>query len=120
MPQNFESPILDLDEIPEDECKYLPLNCVWTSTSDDVSLTVIKTCLKRTCNSDFCVRLTAYPLGVPNVSKQIDLDDHHLLLRSCAVTHALNLFEVFLEPPLNAYQLEILEELIEYLDLKFY
>ena len=35
MPQKFESTILDLDEIPEGECKHLPLNCLWTITSKD-------------------------------------------------------------------------------------
>ena len=45
MPQKIASPILDLDEIPEDECRHL-LNFLWTKTSKDVSLTIIITCLK--------------------------------------------------------------------------
>ena len=118
MTQNFESSITNLDEIPEDECKHLPLNCLWTITSEDMSLTVIITCLKWTSNYDFCVRVTAYPLGAQNnVSKQVDLDEHHPLLKF--VTDALNSYEVFPELHLNLYQLQILEELKDYLDLKF-
>ena len=88
MRQSFERPIQDLDEIPEDECKRIPLNCNWTITSEDVSLTVIITYLTSTFNYEFCVRVTAYPLGAPIVSQQLDLDDHHPLLRS--LTDALN------------------------------
>ena len=117
MPQKSETLILDLNEMLENECKHLPQNCLWIITSKDTSLTVIITCLKWTVKYDFFVRVTAYRLGAPNVSKQIDLDDHHPLLRS--LTDAFNLYEVFPEPHLYAYQFEILEELIEYLDLKF-
>ena len=118
MPQTFQSLITKLDEIPEKECKHLPLNCLWTPTSQDISLSVIITCLKWTSNYDFCVRKTAYSLGAPNISKQIDLDDCHHLLRP--LTDALNLHEAFPEPHLNSHQNEILEELIEYLQFKFY
>ena len=118
MPLNFGSPIPDLDETLEDECKHLLLNCLWTITSEDASGTVIITCLKWTFNCDFSVRVTAHPQEAPNVSKQIDLDNYHAFLRS--LTDALNLYEVFPQPHLNTYQLEILEELIEHLDLKFY
>ena len=117
MPQKFESLITNLVEIPEEECKHIPLTCLWPITSKDAILTVIITCLKWSFNYDFCVRVTAYPLGAAKVSRQIDIDDHHPLLRS--LTDAFNLYEVFPEPPLNPYQLEVLEELREYLDLKF-
>ena len=83
-------------------------HCIWPITSTDTNLTVIKTCVKRTFNFDFCVRVTAYQLGAPNTSKQIDLDDHHPLLRS--LTDALHLYEAFPEPHLNSHQLEKLEE----------
>ena len=63
MPQKFESLILDLDEIPEDECKDIPLNCPWTVTSKDESVTVIITCLEWTFNYDSYVRVTAHPQG---------------------------------------------------------
>ena len=112
MPQNVESFLLDLDKIPAGECKDIPLSCSWTITSRDGILTVIITCLKWTCNYDFCVRVT----GSPNVSKQVDLDDHHPLLRSS--TDAPNLYKAFPEPQLNTHELDFLEELIEYLDLK--
>ena len=118
MPQNVESLTLDLDNLPGNECKYFPTNCPWTITSKDESLTVTITCLKWTFNYDFCVRVTAHPQGASNVSKQIDLDDHHLLFTS--LTDALNLCEAFPEPYLNPYQIDILEDLINYLDLKIY
>ena len=111
MPKKFENSITHLDELPEEECKHIPLNCISPITSQDTNLTVIITCLKRTINFEFCVRVTAYPLGAPNNFKQIDLDDHHPLLRS--LTDALHLYEAFPEPHLSSHQLEILEELIE-------
>ena len=118
MPQNVGSSTLDLDDLPENECKDIPVNCPWTITSRYESLTVIITCVKRTFSYDFCVRVTAHPQGAPNVPKQIDLDDHHLLLRS--LTDALYIYEVSPERHLNPHRFDILEELIEYLDLKFY
>ena len=117
MPQMFESSITNSDEIHEDECKHLPLNCVWTITSKDASLTAIIICLKWTSNHDLCLRVTAYPLEMPNVSKHIDQDDHHPLLRS--LIHAHKIYEVFSQPHLSPYRFECLEELKEYLDLKF-
>ena len=84
----------------------------------DTSLTVIITCLKKTFYYNFCVRVTAHPLGAPNVLKEKDLHDNHPLLRF--LIDALNLYEVFPEPHINTYQLESLEELLEYLYLKFY
>ena len=112
MPQKFENSILGLDEIPEVEYKHIPLSCLWTLTSNNTSLTVIITCLKWTFNYDFCVQVTAHLLGAPNVLKQLDLDDYHPLLTS--LIDALYLYESFPEPLLNAYQREILEELIGY------
>ena len=111
MPQKLESSITHSDDIPEIEYNHIPINCLWNITSHDTNLTVIITCLKWTFKYEFCVRVTAYPLGAPNISKEIDLDHHHPLLRS--LTDALNLKEVFPEPHLNSHQLEILEELIE-------
>ena len=86
---NVVSLTLVLDNLPENECKHIPLNCPWTMTSKDESLTFNISCLKWTFNYDFCVRVTAHPQGAPSVSKQIHLDDHHPLLRS--LTDALNL-----------------------------
>ena len=101
MLQKLENSITYLDELPEEECKPFPLNCFWPITSEDTNLTVIKTCLKWTFKYEFCVRITAYPLGAPNISKQIDLDDHHPLFRS--LTDALKLYETFPEPYLNSH-----------------
>ena len=118
MPQRLEKSITNLDEIPEEECKHIPLNCLWNITSLNTSLTFIITCLKWTIINDFCVRVTAYQLAAPTVSEQIDTDDHQLLLRS--LTDALNSYEALPEPHLISHQLEVLEELIEYLHFKFY
>ena len=117
MPKMLESSITHLDELSEEECKHIPLNCIRPITAHDTNLTVIITCLKWTFNFEFCVRVTAYQLGAPNISKQIDVDDHHPLLRS--LDDALHLYEALPEPHLNSHQLEILEELMEYLHFKF-
>ena len=117
MPLKFESLINYLDELPEEECKHFRLNCIWPITSQDTNLTVIITCLKWTFSLENCVRVTAYPLEAPNISKQMDLDDHHPLLRS--LTDALHLYEAFPKPHLNSHQLEHLDELMEYLHFKF-
>ena len=116
MPQKFESSITHLDELPEEECKHIPLNCICPNTSQDTNLTVIIICLKWTFNLEFCVRVTAYPARAPNISKQIDLDVHHPLLRS--LTDEIHLYEAFSEPHLTSHQLEHLEELMEYLYFK--
>ena len=111
MLQKFEISLTHLDELPEEQCKHIPLNGLWPITPQDLNLTVVITCLEWSFNYEFCVRVTAYPLGTPNFSKQIDLDDHHPLLRS--LTNALNLYEVFPELQLNSHQLVISEELME-------
>ena len=82
MPKKIEGSKTHLDELPEEECRHIPLNCIWPITFRDTNLTVIITCLKWTFNLEFYVRVTAYQRGAPNISKQIDLDDHHPLLRS--------------------------------------
>ena len=117
MPKKLKSSITHLDDLPEEECKHIQLNCIWPITSQDTNPTVIITCLKWTFNFEFCVRVTAYQLGAPNISKKIDLDDHHPLLRS--LTDAHHLYEAFAEPHLTSRQLESLEGLIEYLLFKF-
>ena len=117
MPQNVGSLILDLDKIFEDECKHTPLTWPWTITSNNESLTVIITCLKWTLNNDFSVRVTAHPQGAPIVSKQIDLDDHHPLLRP--LRDVPNLCEAFPAPQLSTHHIHILGELMEQLNLKF-
>ena len=117
MPQKLESLTRRLDQLPKEECKHIPLNCLWPINSPDTNLTVIINCLKWTFNYELCVRVTAHPLETPDISKRIDLDNHHPLLRS--LTDALNFFEAFPETHLKSHQLEILEELMEYLHFKF-
>ena len=117
LPKKFESSITRLHELPEEECKHIPIYCIWPITSQVTNLTVIITCLKWTFIFEFCVRVTTYPLGAPNISKQINLDDKHPLLRS--LTDAIHLYKTFLEPHLNSHQLAILDELIEYLHFNF-
>ena len=88
MPQNVGNLTQGLDQIPEDECKHIPLNFPWTITSKHENLTVTRPCLNWTFNYDICVRVTTHPQGAPNNWKQINLHDHHPLLRS--LTDALN------------------------------
>ena len=64
------------------------------------------------------MQVTAHPQVAPNILKQTVLEDHHPLLRS--LTDALDLYEAFPEPYFNTHQPGISEELLEYLDLKFY
>ena len=115
MPQKLDSSALDKE--PKNEWKHVPLNCPWIITSKDETLTVIITCLKWTFNYDFWVRVTVHPEGNSGISKQTDLDDHHPLLKY--LSDALSQYEAFLEPHLSSFQLELLDELIDYLDLKF-
>ena len=111
MPKKIESSITHLDDLPEVECKHIPLKCIWPITSQDTNQTVIITCLKWTFNFEFCVHVTTYQLGATNIPKQIDLEDIHPLLRS--LTDAFHLYEAFPEPHLNSHLLESLEELME-------
>ena len=53
MPEKSESSITHLDELPEEECNHIPLNCIWPITSQDTNQTVIITCLKWTFNFAF-------------------------------------------------------------------
>ena len=115
MPQKLDNS--PLDKIPENESKHVPLNCPWIITSEDETLTVIITCLKWTFNYDFWIRVRVHPERKSEISKQIDLDDQHSLLKS--LSDALSLYEAFREPHLNSFQLQILDELIDYLNLKF-
>ena len=88
MPKKLEGSVTHLDEQSEEECKHIALNFLWTITSQATSLTVIITCFKWTFNYEICVRVTAYPLEAPNIFKQVDLDDHHPLIKS--LTDALH------------------------------
>ena len=72
MPQKLDNFPLDWDKIPENECKHVPLNCPWTTTSKDETLTVIITCLKLTFNYDFWIRVPVHQEGKSESSKQID------------------------------------------------
>ena len=45
MPQHLENNPANWDEI-DDECQHIPLNCPWTITSGNETLTVVITCLK--------------------------------------------------------------------------
>ena len=95
----------------DDECHHIPLSCPWTITSANGTLTVVITCLKRTFNYDFWIRVTAHPEGNPHISKQIDINKHIPLLES--LSESLDEYEDFPEPHLNSYQLHILGELLD-------
>ena len=69
--QKFESLILDLDRIPEDECKTVPLTCPSTIISKAESLAIIITGLKWTYYSGFCVRVIARRYGNPQGGHKI-------------------------------------------------
>ena len=110
MPQKSENLPANWDDI-DDECQHIPLNCPWTITSEDETLTVVITCLKWTCNYDLWIRVTAHPEGKPSISKQIDINKHNPLLVS--LSEALDNYEDFPEPHLNSYQLHFLGGLLD-------
>ena len=62
MPQKFENLRPKWDNI-DDECQHLPLNCPWTITSANETLTVVISCLEWTFNYVFWIRVTAHPEG---------------------------------------------------------
>ena len=110
MPQKFKNlPPIWNDIV--DECQHIPLNCPWTITCGNETLTLVITCLKWTFNYDFWIRAAAYPEGNPNISKQIDINKHNPLLVS--LSEALDDYEDFPEPHLNSYQLHVLGELLD-------
>ena len=109
MPQESENFPPNWDDI-DDECQHIPLNCPWTITSGNETLTVALTCLKWTFSYDFWIRVTAHREGNPNISKQIDIIKHNLLLKS--LSEALDEYEDLPEPHLNSYQLHIVGELL--------
>ena len=110
MPQKFEDLPPNWDDI-DNERQHIPLNCPWTITSENETLTVVITCLKWTFNFDFWIRVTAHPEGNPSISKQIDINKLNPLLVSLSET--LDDYEDFPEPHLNSYQLHILGELLD-------
>ena len=110
MPQNLENNYSNWDEI-DNECQHIPLNCPWTITSGNETLTDVITCFKWTFNYEFCRRLTAHPEGNRTVSKQINIDKHNPLLVS--LSEVLDNYEDFPEPHLNSYQLHNLGELLD-------
>ena len=110
MPQKSENFPPNWDDI-DDECHHIPLNCPWTITSENETLTVVSTFLKCSFNYDFWIRVAAHPEGNPNISKQIDNNKHNPLLES--LSEALNDYEDFSELHLNSHQLHILEELLD-------
>ena len=57
--------------------------------------------------------MTAHPEGNPNISKQLDIIQHHPLLASLSET--LNDYEEVAAPHLNSHQRHILGELLDFL-----
>ena len=115
MPQKSEDLSPNWDN-SDDECQHILLNCAWTITSANGTLTVVITCLKWTFNHDFWIRVTAHPEGNPHISKQIDINKHNPLLES--LSEALDEYEDFPEPHLNSHQLHIGGELLDSLPWK--
>ena len=110
MPQNLENNPPNWDET-DDKWQHIPLNCPWTITSGNETLTDVITCLKWTFNYDFWIRVTAHPEGNPTISKQININRRNPLLVS--LSEVLENYEDFPEPLLNSYQLLILGELLD-------
>ena len=112
MPQNFENLPPNWDDIKED-CEHISLACPWTISCKDGTLEFIITSLEWTFNHDFWIRVTAHSEGNPNLSKQINIDKHHLLFES--LSEALNDYGKLPEPHLDFLQLHILGELLDFL-----
>ena len=112
MPQNFENPPPNWDDIKEG-CEHISLACPWTISCKNGTLKFIITSLERTFNHDFWIRVTAHSEGTPNISKQINIDKHHPLLES--LSEALNDYVKFPELHLDFLQLHILGELLDFL-----
>ena len=110
MPKKIENLPPSWDDI-DDECQDIPLNCPWTITSGNETLTVVITCWNWIFNYDFWIRVTAHPEGNTNISKQIQIIKHSPLLES--LSEVLDDYEDFPEPHLNFYHLHILGELLE-------
>ena len=110
MPQKFENLPPNWNDI-DNGCQHFPLNCLWTITSENETLTVVITCLKWTLNFDFWIRVTAHPEGNQKISKQIDINKHNPAIVS--LSEALDDYENFPEPHLNSYQLHIFGELLD-------
>ena len=100
MPQNSDNFPPNWDDI-DNECQHIPLNCPWTITSGNETLTVVITCLKWNLIKDFWIRVTAHPEGNPSIWKQIDINKYNPLLMS--LSEALDDYEDFPEPLLNSY-----------------
>ena len=84
-----------------DQCQHNSLNCPWTITSEDKTLTVVITCLKWAFNFDFWIRVTANPERKAKNSKQIDIKKQNPLLET--LSGAINNYEDFPEPHLNSH-----------------
>ena len=112
MPQEFENPPPNWDDIKED-CEHISLTCPWTIVCKDGILEFIITSLEWTFNYDFWIRVTAHPEGNPKNFEQINIDKHHLLHES--LSEALYDYVELPEPHLNSLQLHILGELLDFL-----
>ena len=110
MPLKLEKLPPNWDDI-EGECQHIPLNCPWTITSENGTLTVVITCLKWTFNYDFWIRVTAHSEGNPSISKQKDINKQNPL--HVSLSEALDDYEEFPEPHLGSHQLHILGELLD-------
>ena len=110
MPQKFADLPPNWDDI-DNECQHIPLNCPWTITSDNETLTVVITCLKWTFDYNFWIRVTAHPEGHPHISKQLDINKHNPLDES--LSEVLDEYQDFPEPQLNSYQIHFFGELLD-------
>ena len=112
MPQNFENLPPNWDDIKED-CEHISLACPWTISCKDGTLEFIITSLEWTFNHDFWIGVTVHSEENPNISKQINIDNHHPLLES--LSEALNDYVKLPELHLDFLQLHIIGELLDFL-----
>ena len=81
MSQKFENLPPNWDDI-DNECEHISLNCPWTITSPNETLTVVITRLKWTFNYGFWIRVTVHPEGNSHISPEIDIIKQNPLLES--------------------------------------
>ena len=93
------------------ECQHNQLNCLWTISPENETLTVVIKCLKWTFSYAFCIRVTTHPEKTPNNSKKLDNNQHYNIFAS--LSEAPNDYKDFPETHLKSHQFHILGELLD-------
>ena len=112
MPHRVKQNSVVCNTLGDDEFDEMQhLNCPWTITSNNESITVKITYLKWTFIYDFWNRVEIHPQGNPKGSQILNIDEHHPLLK-CLATAVL-IYYKFPEPHLNDFQLHVYGESLE-------